>query len=44
MVTLRQDGDGNYIARKRLPEKAFSEVKAQLDADAQVLRSIGARS
>jgi len=32
------------MARKRLPEKAFSELKAQLDADAQVLRSIGARS
>ncbi|MDB5957393.1 phage holin family protein [Ramlibacter sp.] len=32
------------MARKRLPEKAFSEVKAQLDADAQALRAIGARS
>jgi peptidoglycan/LPS O-acetylase OafA/YrhL len=32
------------MARKRLPEKAFTELKAQLDADAQVLRSIGARS
>ena len=32
------------MARKRLPEKAFAELKAQLDADAQVLRSIGARS
>jgi hypothetical protein len=32
------------VARKPLPEKAFAELKAQLDADAQVLRSIGARS
>lgn len=32
------------MARRRLPEKAFSEVKAQLDADAQALRAIGARS
>jgi hypothetical protein len=31
-------------ARKRLPEKAFTELKAQLDADAQALRAIGARS
>lgn len=31
-------------ARKRLPEKAFSELKAQLDADAEALRAIGARS
>jgi hypothetical protein len=32
------------VARKPLPEQAFGELKAQLDADAQVLRSIGARS
>jgi hypothetical protein len=32
------------VARKRLPDKAFSELKAQLEADAQVLRTIGARS
>lgn len=31
-------------ARKRLPEKAFSSLKAQLDADAEALRAIGARS
>lgn len=31
-------------ARKRLPEKAFTELKAQLDADARALRAIGARS
>jgi multidrug efflux pump subunit AcrB len=32
------------VARKRLPEKAFAELKAQLEADAQTLRAIGARS
>ena len=32
------------VARQRLPEKAFTELKAQLEADAQALRAIGARS
>jgi len=32
------------VARQRLPEKAFTELRAQLDADAQALRAIGARS
>ncbi len=32
------------VARKRLPAKAFSELKAQLDADAQALRTLGAES
>jgi hypothetical protein len=32
------------IARQRLPAKAFAELKAQLDADAQALRTLGARS
>jgi len=32
------------IARQRLPAQAFSELKAQLDADAQALRTIGARA
>lgn len=32
------------VARKPLPEKAFTELKAQLDADAQTLRAISARS
>lgn len=31
-------------ARKRMPGKTFTELKAQLDADAQALRAIGARS
>jgi hypothetical protein len=35
---------GFSAARKPLPEKAFTELKAQLDADAQALRAIGARS
>jgi hypothetical protein len=32
------------IARKPLPAKAFAELKAQLDADAQALHTIGTRS
>ena len=32
------------VARQRLPAKAFSEVKAQLDADAQALRAVGAQT
>ena len=32
------------VARQRLPNKAFTELRAQLDADAQTLRTLGARS
>ena len=32
------------MARQPLPAKAFTELKAQLDADAQALRAVGARS
>jgi hypothetical protein len=32
------------VARQRLPAKAFTELKAQLDADAQALRTVGART
>jgi hypothetical protein len=32
------------VARQRLPAKAFSELKAQLDADAQALRAVGAQT
>ena len=32
------------VARQRLPSKAFTELKAQIDADAQALRAVGARS
>lgn len=35
---------GFLAARKPLPAKAFTELKAQLDADAELLRAIGARS
>ena len=35
---------GFTVARKPLPDKAFGELKAQLDADAKALRAIGARS
>lgn len=35
---------GFVMARRPMPDKAFSELKAQLDADAEVLRAIGARS
>ena len=35
---------GFLVARQKLPEKAFTELKAQLDADAQALRAIGART
>jgi peptidoglycan/LPS O-acetylase OafA/YrhL len=35
---------GFMVARKPLPEKAFTELKAQLDADTRALRSVGARS
>jgi hypothetical protein len=31
------------VARQRLPSKAFTELKAQIDADAQALRAVGAR-
>jgi peptidoglycan/LPS O-acetylase OafA/YrhL len=34
---------GFMAARKPLPEKAFTELKQQLDADAQALRAISAR-
>ena len=30
-------------ARRKMPAKAFAELKAQLDADAQVLRTLGGR-
>lgn len=43
-IALAISGAAFTVARKRLPEKAFTELKAQLDADAQALRAIGARS
>jgi hypothetical protein len=35
---------GFLVARKPLPSKAFTELRAQLDADAQALRTMGASS
>lgn len=32
------------VARRKLPSQAFAELKAQLDADAQTLRTLGAES
>jgi hypothetical protein len=31
-----------FVARQPLPGKAFTELRAQLDADAQALRTMGA--
>jgi len=35
---------GWLVARQRLPNKAFTELRAQLDADAQALRAVGAKA
>ncbi|AMO25521.1 hypothetical protein UC35_16740 [Ramlibacter tataouinensis] len=35
---------GWMIARQPMPASAFTELRAQLDADAQTLRTIGAKS
>lgn len=35
---------GVAVGLQPLPDKGFQELKAQLDADAQALRAIGARS
>jgi hypothetical protein len=43
-IALAVAGGGFMVARQRLPSKAFTELKAQLDADAQALRTIGAKS
>jgi hypothetical protein len=31
------------VARKKMPGRAFAELRAQLDADAQALRTLGGR-
>jgi hypothetical protein len=41
-VALVVSGFAWGFARQRLPAKAFTELKAQLDADAQALRAVGA--
>lgn len=43
-VALTVSGLAWNVARQKLPAKAFTELKAQLDADAQALRTIGART
>lgn len=43
-VALLVAGLAGNVARQKLPSKAFTELKAQLDADAQALRTIGART
>ena len=43
-IALAVAGAAWMVARQRLPERAFTELKAQLDADAQALRTLGARS
>ena len=43
-IPLVMSGAAWTIARQRLPAKAFTELKAQLDADAQTLRALGAQS
>lgn len=43
-IALVVSGVAFSIARQRLPSKAFTELKAQLDADAQALRTIGAKT
>jgi hypothetical protein len=43
-ITLALAVGAFLVARKPLPEKAFTELKQQLDADAQALRAISARS
>ena len=43
-IPLLLSGAAWTIARRRLPAKAFTELKAQLDADAQTLRALGAQS
>jgi peptidoglycan/LPS O-acetylase OafA/YrhL len=35
---------GYAVAREPLPASAFAELRAQLDADAQALRTIGAKA
>jgi uncharacterized membrane protein YqjE len=43
-VPLVIAGIGFVVARKPLPSSAFTELRAQLDADAQALRTMGAPS
>jgi Putative Actinobacterial Holin-X, holin superfamily III len=42
-VPLVLAGAAFMVARKRMPGRAFAELRAQLDADAQALRTLGGR-
>ncbi len=42
-VPLAGAGAAWMIARKQLPARAFAELRAQLDADVQALRTLGGR-
>jgi hypothetical protein len=43
-AALLLSGAAFVVARRPLPTKAFTELKAQLDADAQALRAVGAQT
>jgi hypothetical protein len=42
-VPLALAGAAFMVARKKMPGRAFAELRAQLDADAQALRTLGGR-
>jgi hypothetical protein len=42
-VPLALAGAAFTVARKRMPGRAFAELRAQFDADAQTLRTLGGR-
>jgi hypothetical protein len=42
-VPLVLAGAAFTVARKKMPGRAFAELRAQLDADAQALRTLGGR-
>ena len=42
LVPLAVAGAAFMVARKPMPTRAFTELRAQLDADAQALRTMGA--
>jgi len=43
-IPLAMAAWGWMVARQPLPSAAFAELRAQLDADAQALRTIGAKA
>jgi hypothetical protein len=44
LVPLAISAVAFFVARQPLPAQAFTELRAQLDADAQALRTMGASS